>query len=102
MLGHLDGQNDVVDFVTIASSGDTALSTYLCREVDACTGSFNTGLALYLEVYDQNRQLIADSFAPSSTGHYIDFAVSSGLIYYVAVRPYETAPPTNYRLIITD
>jgi hypothetical protein len=95
---------DLADFVAFSTQSFNLHAIYLCRAVATCTLPFLQSNEIFIELLDQNGNILRTTdMMQSSNGHEIAFTPSQGLRYFAVVRALNTGSVDfEYELVITD
>ena len=104
ITGSVSDSTDLADFTAFSTQSFDLHATYLCRAVGTCTLPFLQSNEIYIELLDQNGNILRTTdMMQSSNGHEIAFTPSQGLRYFVVVRALNTGGVDfEYDLVITD
>ncbi len=104
ITGSVNDSTDAADFVAFSTQSFDLHSIYLCRAVATCTLPFLQSNEIFLDLLDQNGNILQTThMMQSRNGHEITFTPSQGLGYFAVVRTLNTgAVDFDYDLIITD
>ena len=103
ILGSVNDSTDLADFTAFSAQSFNLHATYLCRAVGTCTLPFLQSNEIYIELLDQNGNILRTTdMMQSSNGHEIAFTPSQGLRYFVVVRALNTGGVDfEYDLVFT-
>lgn len=102
--GSVNDSSDLADFTAFSTQSFDLHAIYICRTVTDCTNPFLQSNEIYIELLDQNGNILRTTdMMQSSNGHEIAFTPSQGLRYFVVVRALNTdGVDFEYDLVITD
>ncbi len=104
ITGSVNDLTDQADFVAFTTQSFNLHAIYVCRTVTDCTNPFLQSNEIFIELLDQNGNIMRTTdMMQSSNGHEIAFTPSQGLHYFVVVRALNTGGVDfEYDLVITD
>ncbi len=104
ITGSVNDATDVADFVAYSTQSSDLHAIYICRAVGACTLPFLQSNEVYLDLLDQNGNVMqTTNMMQTANGHEITFMSSLGLGYFVALRALNTGSlDFDYELVITN
>ena len=104
ITGSVNDSTDAADFVAFSTQSFDLHSIYLCRAVATCTLPFLQSNEIFLDLLDQNGNILQTThMMQSRNGHEITFTPSQGLGYFAVVRALNTGGVDfEYDLVVTD
>ena len=102
--GTINSINDTRDLVVFASRSGDLHSAYVCREPNLCTLPFYQDVNIYIELYDEDLNLLESTLnGLSSNGQSFSFTPIVGDVYYVSINALDTGgEDLDYELVVTD
>ncbi len=102
--GSVNDTTDVADFVAFSTESSDLYAVFICRAVGECTLPFLQSNEIYIDLLDQNGNVVqTTNMMQTANGHEITFMSSQGLSFFVAVRALNTAGMDfDYEIIITN
>lgn len=104
ITGSVNDATDTADFLAFSTQSFDLHAIYICRTVTDCTNPFLQSDEIFIELLDQNGNILRTTYMmQSSNGHEIAFTPSQGLRYFAVVRALNTGGVDfEYKIVVTD
>ncbi len=104
ITGSVNDATDTADFLAFSTQSFDLHAIYICRTVTDCTNPFLQSDEIFIELLDQNGNILRTTdMMQSSNGHEIAFTPSQGLRYFAVVRAQDKgAGDFEYKIVVTD